>query len=90
MRAAQYYMLSFNSTHRAMEAERYLAPRLPVCAMPTLRAVTQSCGISLRVEEEDAPLLRESLSVGFPVPEGEYRLYHVTDGAPEPISNGLA
>ena len=46
-------MLSFQNTHDAMGAERLLAGYLPVCTMPTLRQVSASCGISLRMEAGD-------------------------------------
>jgi len=86
MRAASYYMLSFSSTHYALQAERCLAPLVPVCAMPTLRAVSQSCGISLRVEEADQAALKAALLNGFPIERGLYSLYRVRGGAPEPAA----
>ena len=86
MRAARYYMLCFDSMHRALEAERHLQPLVPVCAMPTLRAVTHSCGISLRVEEADAPALRKALLGGSLGLEGQYHLYHVEGEQPAQIS----
>lgn len=46
-------MLSFQNTHDAMGAEKLLAGYLPVCTMPTLRQVSASCGISLRIEAGD-------------------------------------
>lgn len=76
MRKASYYMLSFNSTHDAISAEKTLAVHIPVQVMPTLRAVSESCGISLRVEEENYAelhgLLQEQL-----LSKGHYSLYHI-------------
>ena len=46
-------MLSFQNTHDAMAAEKLLGGYLPVCTMPTLRQVSASCGISLRIEAGD-------------------------------------
>ena len=46
-------MLTFQNTHDAMGAEKLLAGHLPVCTMPTLRQVSASCGISLRIEAGD-------------------------------------
>lgn len=61
MRADRYYMLTFDSTHKALAAQRHLQGRVPVCIMPTLRAVQAGCGISLRVEEERVESLRKLL-----------------------------
>ena len=44
-----FLMISFENTHTAMRVERLLEPHMPVATMPTLRAVTPSCGISLRL-----------------------------------------
>lgn len=61
MRADRYYMLSFDSTHAALSAQRYFDGRLHISVMPTLRAVQAGCGISLRVEEEDVEALKSLL-----------------------------
>lgn len=50
MRTDRYEMLAFESTHQAMAAQRQLRGRLPFAVMPTLRQVSASCGISLRLE----------------------------------------
>lgn len=46
------YLLAFESTHAAMAANKALAPVHPV-VIPTPRALTASCGMSLRFEAED-------------------------------------
>ena len=48
-----YLMISFENTHSAIQTERLLEQHFKVATMPTLRAVTQSCGISLRLAAED-------------------------------------
>lgn len=48
-----YIMISFENTHAAMQAEKLLSQSLNVATMPTLRSVTQSCGISLRLAAEN-------------------------------------
>ncbi len=75
MRADAYYMLSFRTTHYAMLAEEQLKNAVPLSVMPTLREVTQSCGISLRIEEEHYPLLLAALQKTSVPPEA-YTLYH--------------
>ena len=76
MQRQSFYMLSFNSTHDAIHAEKALQPHLPVQVIPTLRQVSQSCGISLRVEAADFPQLRPLLAQGV-VEKGSYALYQV-------------
>lgn len=85
MRNINFYMISFSSTHHALRAEQYLACLVPVCTMPTLRAVSQSCGISLRVEEESRAALKNALLQGFPVPREQYRIFYVMDALPAEI-----
>lgn len=48
-----YLMISFENTHSAIRTERLLEQHFKVATMPTLRTVTQSCGISLRLAAED-------------------------------------
>lgn len=50
-------MLTFSTTHDAIRAEEILGEVMPVAVMPTLRQVSASCGISLRIEEADWPRL---------------------------------
>lgn len=75
-------MLSFDSTHQALYAQSRLSERIPVCVMPTLREVSKSCGISLRIETADYSTLIELLDQGL-LPEGAAALYRVQQ------SNGL-
>ena len=49
-----YLMISFENTHSAIQTERLLEQHFKVATMPTLRTVTQSCGISLRLDYEPA------------------------------------
>lgn len=59
----QYYLLAFDSTHAAIAADRLLNPYGAVI-MPTLRTITASCGMSLRLKDASASAalaaLRES------------------------------
>ena len=47
-----YLLFTFDSTHAAMAAGRALKP-LGAVMMPTLREISVSCGISLRLRPED-------------------------------------
>ena len=67
MRNSNYYLLAFNSTHDAVAAEKYLLSQLNVTMMPTLRKITASCGISVRIEEMDFEQLKEMLNTNLTV-----------------------
>ena len=58
-----YCLIAFDSPHAAIRSEKLLKALSPA-VMPTLRAVTASCGMSLRLKTEQAEqaraLLRES------------------------------
>lgn len=62
---ACYYLLTFDRSQSALSAERVLRPRVPVQVMPTLRQLSVSCGISLRVEREHYPALAAALRMPF-------------------------
>ncbi len=83
MNTNAYYMLSFESTHAAMAWEKALTGRVPARTMPTLRQVSASCGISLRVEETNWPLLERFLT-SEARPNGDVLLFRVSDGAATP------
>lgn len=71
-----YCLLVFDSTHAAMSAERALGRLMKVTMMPTLRQITASCGMSLRVETADLPALIQALGRGA-VPRDTCRLFRV-------------
>lgn len=45
-----FYLFTFRSTHSAMEAQKLLKNCRPII-MPTLRSISSTCGISIRIEE---------------------------------------
>ena len=78
MRNDEYYLLAFNSTHAAVSAEKLLSAQLEVAVMPTLRKITASCGISLRIEDKDFEKLKAILSANTL----DCALYRVLNGEP--------
>lgn len=49
-----YYIITFKNTHEAMMAENQAENnKIKVTVMPTPTYITKSCGISLKVEEEN-------------------------------------
>lgn len=83
MRSENYYTMAFDSTHFAVAAEKYLSPHIAVEVMPTLRKITASCGISLRIEEKDIEKLKILIAESKSLAENS-TLYHVTGGQIKP------
>ena len=81
MRNDEYYLLAFNSTHAAVSAEKLLSAQLEVTIMPTLRKITASCDISLRIEDKDFEKLKAIISANTL----DCALYRVLNGEPSPI-----
>lgn len=78
-------MLSFESTHAAMAWERAMEGLVPLRTMPTLRQVSASCGISLRVEGANLPRLHAFLRSEHR-PTAEAQFYLVEGDVPLPLS----
>lgn len=54
-----FYLLTFENTHNAMNGEAALKENgIKNIVMPTPTYITKSCGISLRVNEQDLPTIR--------------------------------
>lgn len=50
----KYYIVTFQNTHEAMKAEREaIKKRIKVVVIPTPTYITKSCGISLKIDEEN-------------------------------------
>lgn len=47
----KYYLFTFKSTFEAMKCEKILEKTMSVLTVPTLREITVSCGISLKISE---------------------------------------
>ena len=75
MERQDFYVISFENTHPAMEAQKQLKSRYSITVIPTLREVSQSCGISVMLPEmsqEEAIAAAQSLEME---PE-MYQLYY--------------
>ncbi|MBZ9609763.1 DUF3343 domain-containing protein [Clostridium estertheticum] len=50
----KYYIVTFQNTHEAMKAEREaLRQQVKVVVVPTPTYITKSCGISLKIEDDN-------------------------------------
>ena len=74
-----YLVLTFESTHAAMAAQKYLKDRIPHIVMPGPRCISASCGIAIRVESGELDRLQAQLGDGFPVEKDSFKLYRVDE-----------
>lgn len=55
-----YYIITFKNTHTAINSEKILkAEGFEVTVVPTPTALTKSCGISIRIKNEDFERLKK-------------------------------
>ena len=71
----RYFLFSFDSPHAAISAQRLL-DSCGAVVMPTLRSITASCGMSLRLREETIEGAKEIMRASVIDPT-LYRLYLV-------------
>ena len=71
----RYWLFAFDSPHAALSAQRLLTP-LGAVLMPTLRSITASCGMSLRLREDRIKKAVEMLRASA-IDPALYRLYRV-------------
>ncbi len=70
-----YWLFAFDSPHAAIQAQRLLSSCGAV-VMPTLRSITASCGMSLRLRDESIEEAKLILR-GSSIDPALYRLYRV-------------
>lgn len=71
----KYYIVVFKNTHDAMAGEKFLKEKeYSFRIMPTPTSITQSCGICIRVENEDD--IKKIKDESF-----EYKNIYCRDGA---------
>lgn len=75
MRNKSYYLFTFHSTHAAMEAQKLLDDCNPIM-MPTLRKISATCGISIRIEEDRIEQAKLVMSSSI-IDKNMVVLYHV-------------
>ena len=75
MNNSAYWLFVFDSPHAAIAAQRLLADCGAV-VMPTLRSITASCGMSIRIEDGQIDVARARMKASSLDPT-IYRLYRV-------------
>lgn len=59
----RYYVIVFPNAHTAMAAQKRLNDRqIPIFMMPTLRELSDSCGLSIRFLPADLYRVRQALA----------------------------
>ena len=71
----RYFLFAFDSPHAAISAQRLLSGCGAV-VMPTLRSITASCGMSLRLREDRLKKAKEIMRASA-IDPALYRLYLV-------------
>ena len=60
----KYYVVTFQNTHEAMKGEREaIKKQIKVVVIPTPTYITKSCGISLKIEEENIKSIIELIKL---------------------------
>ncbi len=60
----KYYIVTFQNTHEAMKAEREaLLKKVKVVVVPTPTYITKSCGISLKIDDENIQSIIELIKL---------------------------
>lgn len=70
-----FYVVSFDSTHHAIKAEKlFKEHNLNIRMMPTPREITASCGLSIRFEAGDLEEVQEMISTEDLAVRGTYEM----------------
>lgn len=72
----EYYLITFSNTHTAIAAQKYLEGNLTYQVMPTLREISNSCGISLKVTTASCKEIMTCMKQ-CPIEKGMYKIYMV-------------
>lgn len=90
-----YYLISFSNTHTAIATQKFFTGKIEFCIMPTLREISHSCGISIRVNESVLLCKSTAKEYSFPlfqlmkeasIPTNMYQIFYVTETSITPIS----
>ena len=80
MLAKEFYVITFDSTHKAIKTEKITKEKLDVELIPTPREISASCGLSLKFKEEQLEDLMEILKDTDKDGMVIYQVRRVTEG----------
>lgn len=72
----EYYLITFSNTHTAIAAQKYLEGNLTYQIMPTLREISNSCGISLKITSATGEEIMTCMKQ-YPIDKCMYKIYKV-------------
>ena len=75
---AEYYLLTFESTHAAISTENLLKPA-EVSIMPVPRFISASCGISVRIRPDKRAQAEQIFKEKSGLSPEDYAYYHIQD-----------
>lgn len=73
----KYYLITFANTHTAISTQKFLEGKIPFVVMPTLREISSSCGISLKIEAIDYSIILSQMQFYYPQ-NTMYKIYEVS------------
>lgn len=71
-----YYLITFSNTHTAIAAQKYLEGNLSYQVIPTLREISNSCGISLKITSATCEEIMICMNQ-YPIDKNMYKIYYV-------------
>ena len=71
-----YYLITFSNTHSAIAAQKFLTGKLDFLVMPTLREISNSCGISLKIANASIETIEEQMRL-FDTNHSMYTIYFI-------------
>ncbi|MSS62891.1 DUF3343 domain-containing protein [Velocimicrobium porci] len=89
-----YFLITFANTHTAISTQKFLTGKINFCIMPTLRELSQSCGISIRINLTELDETQTLQEMAYPiiklmdsqsVSSNLYQLYYIQDNQITPI-----
>lgn len=80
-----YYLITFSTTHYAISAQNCLRGKVSFTIMPTLREITESCGISMRFQTEQSFKTAIHLMERCISDKNIYRKWQIINGVPMPF-----
>lgn len=80
-----YYLITFSNTHTAIATQKFLTGKLDFVVMPTLREISNSCGISLKIPFASLEEIEEKMRL-FTTDASMYRIYLICANDPAHIS----
>ncbi len=72
----EYYLITFSNTHTAIAAQKYLEGNLTYQVIPTLREISNSCGISLKITSASCEEIMACMKQ-YPIPQDMHKIYFV-------------